>query len=107
MMAKVLFEVSNAMRPAVGRSMAVRLNDAGETVPLLPLLRKDVASNGPAWLPLALVLGAMAAVAYADHRVVLNFASLPLHTPSWRGRDVFAQENQLWPHRGLHLVPLL
>src|SRR5271166_2873285 len=62
--------MSNVMRPAVGRSMAVRLNDAGETVPLLPLLRKDVASNGPAWLPLALVLGAMAAVAYADHRVV-------------------------------------
>ncbi len=58
------------MRPAVGRSMAVRLNDAGETVPLLPLLRKDVASNRPAWLPLALVLGAVAAVAYADHRAV-------------------------------------
>jgi len=35
-----------------------------------PLLRKDVASNGPAWLPLVLVLGAVSAVAYADHRVV-------------------------------------
>jgi len=29
-----------------------------------------VASNGPAWLPLLLVLGAIATVAYADHRVV-------------------------------------
>ena len=37
--------------------------------PLRPLLRKDVASNGPAWLPLILVLGAIAAVAYADHFV--------------------------------------
>jgi serine phosphatase RsbU (regulator of sigma subunit) len=37
---------------------------------LLPLLRKDVASNAaPAWLPLVLVLGAAAAVAYADHLV--------------------------------------
>jgi serine phosphatase RsbU (regulator of sigma subunit) len=38
-----------------------------EKVRLRPLLRKDVASNGPAWLPLVLVLGAIAAVAYADH----------------------------------------
>jgi len=49
--------------------MATKLNDPGGSVHLLPLLRKDVASNGPAWLPLVLVLGAMAAVAYADHRV--------------------------------------
>src|SRR5579864_5147568 len=58
------------MRLAVRKSMATMLSDAGETIPLLPLLRRDVASNGPAWLPLVLVLGAMAAVAYADHRVV-------------------------------------
>ena len=31
------------------------------------LLRRDVASNGPLWLPPVLVLGATAAVAYADH----------------------------------------
>jgi len=37
---------------------------------LLSVLRRDVASNGPAWLPLLLVLGAIATVAYADHRVV-------------------------------------
>jgi serine phosphatase RsbU (regulator of sigma subunit) len=35
-----------------------------------PLVRKDVASNGRAWLPLLLVFGAIGAVAYADHRVI-------------------------------------
>ncbi len=38
--------------------------------PLSRLLRRDVASNGPMWLPPALVAGAIAAVAYADHLVV-------------------------------------
>ena len=38
---------------------------------MLSLLRKDVASNGPAWLPLVLVLGAIGAVVYADRRVVM------------------------------------
>jgi phosphoserine phosphatase RsbU/P len=47
-----------------------KLRDFRERVLLLLLLRKDVASNGPAGLPLALVLGAIGAVAYADHRVV-------------------------------------
>src|SRR5258708_31307122 len=37
---------------------------------LRPVLRKDVAANGPAWLPLVLVLSSFAAVAYADHLVV-------------------------------------
>jgi sigma-B regulation protein RsbU (phosphoserine phosphatase) len=41
-----------------------------EKAPSLSLLRKDVASNGPSWLPLGLVLGAIGAVAYADHLVV-------------------------------------
>ncbi len=41
-----------------------------ERFPLLPLLRKGVASDGPAWLPLVLVFGAFGAVAYADHLVV-------------------------------------
>src|SRR5882757_6872754 len=36
----------------------------------LPVLRRDVAANGPAWLPLVLVLGAFIAVAYADRLVV-------------------------------------
>src|SRR5712664_3266018 len=36
----------------------------------LPVLRRDVAANGPAWPPLVLVLGSFGAVAYADHLVV-------------------------------------
>jgi serine phosphatase RsbU (regulator of sigma subunit) len=41
-----------------------------DRVRLVSVLRRDVASGGPVWLPLVLVLGAIAAVAYADHRVV-------------------------------------
>src|SRR5712664_406780 len=44
-----------------------KLGDFRERAPLQSLLRKDVASNGPAWLPLVLVLGAISAVGYADH----------------------------------------
>jgi sigma-B regulation protein RsbU (phosphoserine phosphatase) len=47
-----------------------KLRDSHESALLRSLLRKDVALNGPAWLPLALVLGALSAVAYADHLVV-------------------------------------
>jgi serine phosphatase RsbU (regulator of sigma subunit) len=50
--------------------MPSKLRDSHESVLLRSLLRKDVALNGPAWLPLALVLGAIGAVAYADHLVV-------------------------------------
>jgi len=39
-------------------------------VPLLAPLRKDVASIGPVWLPVVLVFGAIAAVAYVDHLVI-------------------------------------
>ena len=49
---------------------AGQLRDFHEGILLRSLLRKDVALNGPAWLPLALVLGAVGAVAYADHLVV-------------------------------------
>src|SRR5271157_2677272 len=42
----------------------------GERVPLLPLLRQDLASSRPAWLPFVLVFAAIAGVAYADHLVV-------------------------------------
>ncbi len=47
-----------------------KLRDFHESALLRFLLRKDVALNGPAWLPLALVLGALSAVAYADRLVV-------------------------------------
>ncbi len=50
--------------------MPAELRDYRESVLLRSLLRKDVALNGPVWLPLALVLGAISAVAYADHLVV-------------------------------------
>jgi sigma-B regulation protein RsbU (phosphoserine phosphatase) len=50
--------------------MPAELRDLRKSVPLLRLLRKDVAASGPAWLPLILVLGAVGAVAYADHLVV-------------------------------------
>src|SRR5258708_11825446 len=58
--------MSNTTRPLT----PAKLRDFREQVLLLSLLRKDVASNGPAWLPLVLVLGAVSAVAYADHVVV-------------------------------------
>jgi serine phosphatase RsbU (regulator of sigma subunit) len=50
-------------------TIPVESNVVRQRIPLLSLLRKDVASNGTAWLPLVLVLGATAAVAYADHFV--------------------------------------
>lgn len=49
--------------------MPAKWGDLREIISLRPLLRRDVALNGPAWLPLVLVLGAIAAVAYADHLV--------------------------------------
>ncbi len=55
--------------PAVTESKPAELRGLREDISLSPLLRKDVASNGPAWLPLLLVLGAIATVAYADHRI--------------------------------------
>src|SRR5258708_5137979 len=47
-----------------------KLPDLRDRIPLLAPLRKDVASIGPGWLPLVLVLVAIAGVAYADHLVV-------------------------------------
>jgi len=61
--------MSDLLHGAVRNSMIVWLRVLREKIPSLPLLRKDVALNGPTWLPLILVLGAIAAVAYADHVV--------------------------------------
>jgi sigma-B regulation protein RsbU (phosphoserine phosphatase) len=58
------------MSLTVQQPIAAKLRDERETVALSPFLRKDVASNGPAWLPLVLVLSSFGAVAYADHLVV-------------------------------------
>ena len=62
--------MSDLAHPTVRESRRSQLPDFHESVLLRSLLRKDVASNGPAWLPLALVLGAVSAVAYADHLVI-------------------------------------
>jgi hypothetical protein len=55
---------------AVRESRPADLRGLRKGVLLRFLLRMDVALNGPAWLPLVLVLGAVNAVAYADHLVV-------------------------------------
>ena len=55
---------------AVGESKPAESHGLRKWVPLVSFLRKDVASKGPAWPPLLLVLGAISAVAYADHLVV-------------------------------------
>src|SRR6202048_4694538 len=62
--------MNDVMHPAVRESEPVELRGLRQRIPLLSLLRKDVAPNGPAWLPLVLVLGALGADAYADHLVV-------------------------------------
>jgi serine phosphatase RsbU (regulator of sigma subunit) len=60
----------DVMHPPGRKLIASSLPDRQKKIPLLAPLRKDVASIGPSWLPVALVLGAIAAVAYVDHRVV-------------------------------------
>src|SRR6202521_4249725 len=62
--------MNDLVHPAVRASRPAELRGLRERIPLLSLLRRDVALNGPAWLPLVLVLGAISAVAYADHLVV-------------------------------------
>jgi serine phosphatase RsbU (regulator of sigma subunit) len=47
-----------------------KLRDFHESALLRSLLRKDVASHGPTWLPLVLALAAIVGVAYVDHLVV-------------------------------------
>jgi len=55
---------------AIRESKPAVLRGLHEGVPLLSVLRKDVALNGSAWLPVVMVLGAVSAVVYADHVVV-------------------------------------
>ncbi len=62
--------MSDLVHPVLRESRRVELRGSGERIPLLSLLPKDLASNGPAWLPVALALVAIAGVAYADHLVV-------------------------------------
>jgi serine phosphatase RsbU (regulator of sigma subunit) len=50
--------------------LPVGLREFFQRIRFLSLLRKEVASNGEAWLPIIMVAGAIGAVAYADHRVI-------------------------------------
>ncbi len=61
--------MNELVHSAIRESKPAVLRGPHEGVPLLSVLRKDVALSGPAWLPLSLVLGAVSAVAYADHFV--------------------------------------
>jgi serine phosphatase RsbU (regulator of sigma subunit) len=61
--------MTELVHPAVRKLKPAESRGLRERVALLSLLQKDVASNGPAWLPLAFVIGAIAAVAYADDLV--------------------------------------
>ena len=61
--------MNELVHSAIRESKPAVLRGPHEGVPLLSVLRKDVALSGPAWLPLSLVLGAVGAVAYADHFV--------------------------------------
>jgi sigma-B regulation protein RsbU (phosphoserine phosphatase) len=54
----------------VRQSKLAELRRLREGIPLLSLLRRDVASVRPVWLPIVLVLAAIAGVAYVDHLVV-------------------------------------
>lgn len=58
------------MSATLVQSIPAKSRDKRKANRFLPVLRRDVASNGPAWLPLVLVFGSFAAVAYADHLVV-------------------------------------
>src|SRR6266705_2721475 len=62
--------MSDLVHLAVGESKSDKSYGLRKWIPLVSLLRKDVASKGPAWPPLLLVLGAIGAVAYADRLVV-------------------------------------
>jgi serine phosphatase RsbU (regulator of sigma subunit) len=62
--------MSDLAHPVVRESQRLKLRGFRERVSSLPLLRKDVASHRPTWLPLVLVLTAIAGIAYVDHLVV-------------------------------------
>ncbi len=61
--------MSDLTHPGVPESRGSSLRGL-QRFPLQSILRSDVAANGPTWIPLVLVLGAIVAVAYADHLVV-------------------------------------
>jgi len=62
--------MSDLAHPVVRESRHSQLGDLPERIPLRTFLRNSVAATGPTWIPIVLVLGAIVAVAYADHLVV-------------------------------------
>ena len=62
--------MSDLANLVIRESRPVELHRLGERAAFLSLLGTGVASNRPKWLPLALILAAIATVAYADHLVV-------------------------------------
>ena len=61
--------MTDLVQRAVRESRPPELGALREETGPMSLLRRDVASHGMAWLPLAFVIGAIAAVAYADDLV--------------------------------------
>jgi sigma-B regulation protein RsbU (phosphoserine phosphatase) len=62
--------MSYLVPPVERQSKPAELRSLREGIPLLSLLRRDVASVRPVWLPFVLVLAAIAGVAYVDHLIV-------------------------------------
>jgi hypothetical protein len=61
--------MSDLVHPGVRDLTPSRSRPLLERNPLSHLLRNELASSGSGWLPLAFVIGAIAAVAYADDLV--------------------------------------
>lgn len=62
--------MTELVHPAVRKSGPARSRNLREGLALPPVPQSNAATSGPAWLPLVLVLGAIAAFAYADHLVI-------------------------------------
>jgi serine phosphatase RsbU (regulator of sigma subunit) len=63
--------MSDLVHPGVRESSHAELRGVGQRISKLSLLRNGVVFDGAAWLPLVFVVAAIAAVAYADHLVVV------------------------------------
>jgi hypothetical protein len=87
--------MTDPVHPAVLEPVYDKLFGARQRMSSLPVLCQEVASNGPAWLPLVLVLGAIGAVAYADHRVVVPSLIYLYILPLTVGAILLPQGNQL------------
>jgi len=79
-----------AVESSSSRESLSSSSPTGAAIPVLPLVRYDVATEDGGWLPLALILGAIGVVAYADHHMMafsliylyvlpLSFAAVFLH----------------------------